>query len=539
MGSERPHPGTFLLSLRGALGVAILAASVPAIGVGAQEAGRPHRPADHADEHRHEPAGDGLGAVHFPITCTPEVQPAFDRALALLHSFGYEVSREAFQEIVAADPSCGMAWWGVAMTYYHPIWAPPSAEELAVGREAAQEAARLGARSEEERAFIEAIGAFYRDADRADHRTRASAYSSRLEQLALSAPRHVDAQVFFALSLLATAPANDPSHAHERRAGEILNRVLPGHEEHPGIVHLIIHSFDYPELADLALPAARAYARIAPASPHARHMPSHIFTRLGLWEECIASNLASEAAADEQVARTQPGAASYDALHALDYLAYAYLQTGRVDEARAVAARAARARTFDVPNFAAGYALAAVPARLALEQRDWAAAAALEPPEVEMPWERFTYALATSHFARAVGAASIGKLNDARAAIDRLAVIQEGLAKTPPPGPYDWAGQVESLRLSAAGWLARAEGNTEQALVALREAADLQDRVGKHPVTPGEILPARELLGDLLLELGRAPEALAEYQATLVVAPNRAASLRGVEAATRAIGGRG
>jgi tetratricopeptide (TPR) repeat protein len=495
-------------------------------------------PDHHASHHEahgdHAATSDGLGTVHFPISCAPEVQAGFDKAVALLHSFGYEPSRQAFQEVAAADPRCGMAFWGVAMTYYHPIWAPPTAEELSAGREAAARAAELGAGTDRERGYIEAVGAFYRDSETLDHRTRATAMAAALEALGASFPDDAEAQVFHALLLLGTAPPNDPERAQVRRAGEILNRVLPGHENHPGIVHYTIHSFDYPGLADLALPAARAYAKIAPASPHARHMPSHIFTRLGLWQECIDSNLASEAAANEQVARTHPGAASFDALHALDYLEYAYLQTGQIAKARAVMERAAAAKTFDDPTFAAGYALAAVPARFALEQRDWAAAASLEIPAATLPWERYPYALASTFFARALGAASLGRLPEARKAIDQLASFQQTLAKAPPAGPYDWAGQVESLRLAATGWLARAEGDTEQALALLRQAADLQDRVGKHPVTPGELLPARELLGDLLLEKGRPSEALKEYRASLETAPNRAASLRGITAATKA-----
>ncbi len=485
-------------------------------------------------EHHHAAAEEGLGAVHFPVTCRPEVQAEFDRAVALLYSFGYAESRNAFTAVAERDPACAMAHWGVAMTYYHPLWAPPRPDELAAGREAAERAAALGDASEREHGYIAAIGAFYRDADTLDHGTRAGAYRQAMEALSAAHPEDPEAAIFYALSLVATAPPSDAAYAQQRRAAEILNGLLPSMPQHPGIPHYVIHSFDYPELAELALPAARTYARIAPASPHAQHMPSHIFVRLGLWQDAVASNLDSEASANALVAQRFPGAASFDALHALDYLEYAYLQTGQEAEARAVVERALAARTFDDPNFAAGYALAAIPARWALERDDWGAAAALEPPVAELPWERFPYAFAATHFARALGAAHQGDLEAARAAVAELAAIQAGLAASPPAGPYDWSGQVEAMRLGAAAWLAHAEGRSEEGLALLRDAAALEERVGKHPVTPGAVLPARELLGDLLLELGRPVEARAEYRASLEVAPNRRRALAGLARADAA-----
>src|SRR6185436_3688533 len=316
--------------------------------------------AQESHEHQH-PEAEVLGHVHFPITCKPEVQPAFDRAMALLHSFGYEMARQAFASLAEQDPACGMARWGVAMTWYHPIWAPPTPAELAAGRAAAEEAARLGARSEREKGYIAAIGAFYRDADKLDHRTRATAYQAAMEKLAAAFPEDDEAAIFHALALLGTAPPNDTTYAQQKRAAEILNRLLPEHPDHPGILHYIIHAFDYPQLASLALPAARAYAKVAPSSPHALHMPSHIFTRLGLWQESIASNLESAAAAKAQMARAHPGATAFDDLHALDYLEYAYLQLGADQKAREVLEEVAKASRFDEANFAAGYALVAVP----------------------------------------------------------------------------------------------------------------------------------------------------------------------------------
>ncbi len=473
------------------------------------------------ETHAHHGERETLGTVRFPVSCSEQVRPAFTRAVALLHSFGYEDARDAFAAVAAQDPGCGMASWGVAMTYYHPIWSPPTPGELAAGRAAAERAGTAGAKTEREQGYIAAIGAFYRDSDRLDHRARALAYKGAMEDLTRRWPEDHEASIFFALSLLATAPPADKTFANQKKAAEILNGLLEREPQHPGVAHYLIHAFDYPALASLALPAARAYSKIAPSSPHALHMPSHIFTRLGLWQESIESNLASADAARRRVAKVRPGAASFDALHALDYLEYAYLQMGDEAKAKQVLEEAANAKTFDEPSFAAGYALSAVPARFALERRRWQDAAKLEPPKADLPWERFSYATAITPFAQALGAARSGQPERARAALSRLEEIHAGLVKSPIAGPYDWAGQVESMRLEAAAWVALAEGKKEEALASARAAADLEDRTGKHPVTPGGVLPARELLADMLRETGRPAEALAEYEASLREAPNR------------------
>ena len=491
--------------------------------------------AQESHEHKH-PETEVLGRVDFPITCKPEGQSAFNRAMALLHSFGYEPAREAFATLAEQDPACGMARWGVAMTLYHPIWAPPTPAELAAGRAAAEEAARLGARSEREKGYIAAIGAFYRDADKLDHRTRAAAYQTAMEKLSAAFPDDDEAAIFNGLALLGTAPPADTTYAQQKRAAEILNRLLPEHPDHPGILHYVIHSFDYPQLASLALPAARAYAKVAPSSPHALHMPSHIFPRLGLWEESIASNLDSAAAAKAEVARFDPGTTSHEELHALDYLEYAYLQLGADRKAQEVHEKVTKASRFHEPDFAAGYALVAVPARYALERRDWRAAAALEKPAAEIPWERFSYARGITSYANALGAARLGDLNRARKALAELEALHAALAKEPPAGPYDWTGQVDAMHLAAAGWVAFAEGRKEEAVKLLTAAADKEEAVGKHPVTPGAILPARELLGDLLIELGKPREALAAYEASLAEAPRRFNSLAGAARAAEQAG---
>jgi tetratricopeptide (TPR) repeat protein len=307
----------------------------------------------------------------------------------------------------------------------------------------------------------------------------------------------------------------------------MLNALLPLEPQHPGITHYMIHSFDSPQLAADALPAARAYSRIAPDSPHALHMPSHIFTRLGLWQDSIASNLSSAEAGRRLVARRHPGAASMDTVHALDSLEYAYLQMGDAAAARQALAEAAAATAFDDPRFAAGYALAAIPARFALERRDWKAAAQLEPPSVALDWASFPYARAITYFAQAIGASRIGDLDRARSALRQIETIHAALQKSPIAGPYDWTNQVESARLAAAAWLAYAEGRKDEAVKVARAAAQLEEATGKHPVTPGPPLPARELLGDMLLERGQSTEALAAYEASLREAPNRFNSLYG------------
>lgn len=495
-----------------------------------------------AQEHEHQHSADEFGTVHFAISGTPDVQREFDRGVAILHSFGYELARNVFTDIAGKDPRCAMAQWGIAMSWYHPIWAPPTPPELAQGRAAAEKAAALGAPTDRERGYIAAIGSFYKDSEIVDHRTRAAAWRDAMADLARRFPEDHEASLFYALALLGSAPPSDATFAQQKQAAEILNRMLPVEPNHPGVAHYLIHAFDYPQLASLALPAARSYAKIAPSSAHAQHMPSHIFTRLGLWDESIQSNLVSEATANALVAKLHPGAASFDALHALDYLEYAYLQIGQDEKAKHVMDRALASVAFDEPNFAAAYALAAIPARYAIERRQWSDAARLEVPKLPLPWEKYAYVPAITHFARAIGAARSGKTAAAQEALTQLTSTRDILAKAPPAGPYDWAGLVESLRLAAAGWIAQSLGKPVEAVGLLRQAADLQDKVGKHPVTPGEIVPARELLADLLLAQGQPAEALKEYELDLKAAPNRfnglygaarAADLAGDTAASR------
>ncbi len=484
---------------------------------------------EHDDGHL---APEKFGQVHFPTSCNAQVQPVFERGLTLLHSFAYARAAKVFEEVSAKDPGCGMAQWGIAMSYFHTIWGPPTEDEFAAGRTAAQRAAAVGAPSDRERDYIAAIGAYYQGDE---HPARVVAYEKAMTGVAERNPADHEAAIFQALAILGVAYNSPPdkTYARQKEAAKILNHLLTVEPEHPGIAHYMIHSFDYPELAELALPAARAYAGIAPSAPHALHMPSHIFTRLGMWKESIESNIASARTAQAWIARTHAGATAFDALHAMDYLEYAYLQTGQDEKAREIADGVAKVTSFDVPQFAAGYALAAIPARHALERRAWKEAAALTAQPATFPWAKYPYAEAIVHFARAVGGARAGALDTARREVARLADIQAALKGQKG---FDWSTQVEIQRRAAAGWLARAENKDAEALALMRSAAALEDSTDKHPVTPGSILPAREQLADLLSELGQPAAALAEYEASLRSAPARLNSYDGAARAAERAG---
>jgi len=476
---------------------------------------------EHGHDHQHAHAAtEAFGKVHFPISCGPGVDVAFDRAMALLHSFAYDEAAKAFADVAAKDPGCAMAQWGIAMSHFHVIWGPSTPDEFAAGKAAAQKATALAATgaTPRERDFVAAIGAYYAG-ENVPHAARVAAFDQAMAGVAERHPDDHEAAIFHALAILGVAYNSPPdkSYARQKQAAAILNGLLPLEPEHPGIAHYMIHSFDYPELAELALPAARAYSKIAPSAPHALHMPSHIFTRLGLWRESIESNLASARVAREWAARSHPGTVSFDALHAMDYLEYAYLQTGQDAAARALVDSVRRAAQFDAAVFQAGYALAAIPARYALERRDWKAAAAIDVP-AGFPWDRYPYAEAIVDFARALGAARTGDLAAAKRSVARLEAIRDGLKGQKG---FDWATQVEIQRRAASAWVARAEKRDESAVTLMRSAADLEDSTDKHPVTPGAVLPAREQLADLLLELGRADVALIEYEASLRTAPAR------------------
>jgi hypothetical protein len=478
-------------------------------------------------QHEH-PAGDPtkLGKVSFPVSCDPSVQPQFTSAVAMLHSFWYEKASETFAAIAEKDPTCGMAFWGVAMTYWHPIWQAPGPADLKAGTAAVEKAKLAVAKTQRERDYIAAIDTFYRDSDKRDHRTRALAYEKAMEQLQSRYPDDHEAAIFHALALLATAPPTDKTYVNQKKAGAILEPLFAEQPEHPGIAHYIIHAYDYPPLAPSALDAARRYAKIAPDSPHALHMPSHIFTRLGLWQESIDSNLASAASAQKNNA---PG----NELHAKDYLIYAYLQGAQDREAKKALEAPPQGRADDPQYMNWLYAMGTSPARYAVERHSWTEAAALTIPPNAFPGGRWAWTEANLHFARALGLSHTGNLEASRMEMLKLASLRDTLSQG--KDSY-WADQVDIQRETATAWISFAEGKHEDALTQMRSAADHEDKTDKNNVTPGVILPARELLGEMLLELNKPAEAMVEFEATLHVAPNRFNALSGAARAANLSG---
>ena len=480
--------------------------------------------------HDHSPQ---LGKLSFPTTCSAPAGAQFELGLRWLHSFEYDRAEKEFTKAADADPGCAIAHWGVAMANYHPLWAPPTAAELAKGKAAVAKARVAGAKSKREQDYVAAVGAFYDQSETLDHKTRALAYNAAMAQLHQRYPADREAAVFYALSQVAAGTLDkDPDYSREKSAFALLDAVLKDAPDHPGVAHYLIHSFDYPPLAELALPAARRYADIAPSSAHAQHMPSHIFTRLGLWDESIRSNQAAKAAALAHAKASGMAGAWDQQLHAMDYLAYAYLQTGRDAEAEKVL-QELRAIEQATPGQTTAYAVSAIPARVLLERRQWKDAAGFEPLALKAvtdnPW-----AVANVRFANAIGAARSGDVERSRARIAELQAIEQSLVI--PAGAYDWKTQVSIERQIAEAWLAFADGRKRDAERLMRAAADLDDATDKHPVTPGAILPAREQLGELLLELGRPAEALREYQSSLARAPRRLAGLYGAAKAAKLAG---
>ncbi|HJP68848.1 MAG TPA: hypothetical protein VJ846_08100, partial [Sphingomicrobium sp.] len=423
----------------------------------------------HADHHSPQ-----LGKVSFVTSCAPAAQARFEDGLKWLHSFEYRQAELKFGEAATADPRCAIALWGVAMSNYHPLWAAPTAEEFAKGKAAIDRAAAIGAKSQRERDYVAALRQIYGDSSRLDLKSRVLAYADAMDQLHARYPGDDEATVFDALALIAAGTLDgDKDYPKQKQAGALLNQILVKNPDHPGVAHYLIHSFDYPALAELALPAARRYATIAPDSAHAQHMPSHIFTRLGLWDEAIRSNLASRASARAHaLAMGMPG--TWDqALHAMDYLTYAYLQTGRDDKALAVLEDLRGIDRADPPSPTVAYAVTAIPARVLLERSRWEEAAAFTlPPNLAhlKALSNHVWAIANIHFAKAVGAARSGDRALARTEVSKLAEIERTLVI--PAGEYDWGKQVSIERQIAQAWLARAEDDPDGAVRLMRAAAD-------------------------------------------------------------------
>jgi len=478
-------------------------------------------------QHEH-PAGDAskLGKVNFPVSCEPPVQSQFRTAVAMLHSFWFEKASDTFAAVAEQDPKCAIAYWGIAMTHWHEIWEAPGPADLKAGLAAVEQANAATTKTQRERDYIAAIEAFYKDNDKLAHGTRALAYEAAMAQLQARYPDDHEAAIFHALALLAVAPPTDKTYVYQKEAGAILEPLFVEEPQHPGVAHYIIHAYDYPPLAARALDAARRYAQIAPDSPHALHMPSHIFTRLGLWQESIASNLASAASA---VKNSAPG----NEAHAKDYLIYAYMQGAQDRKAKSVLDSMPKGRSDDPQYMNWLYATGTSPARYAVERRRWSEAAALPVPSSTFPRERYSWTEANLHFARALGAARVGDTEAARKDLQQLESIRDILVHE--DNKY-WADQVDIQREIAAAWITLAEGHRDDALRQMAHAADHEDRTDKHNVTPGVIRPARELLGDMLLELNQPRQAMAEFDAVLQTAPNRFNALSGAGRAAKLSG---
>jgi hypothetical protein len=471
--------------------------------------------------------------VKFPISCEPEAQKTFGHAVWTLHSFWYPEALKAFTAITKVEPGCAMAYWGIAMSHWYPLWYPPSAAALKAGSEAVEKATAASPKTDREKDYIAAIAAFYHDSDKLDHRTRAVAYEKAMEQVHLRYTDDREAGVFYALALNATQLPTDKTLANKKKAAEILNKVWEEQPNHPGVVHYLIHSDDSAQLAELGLPAAICYAKIAPEVPHALHMPSHIFTRLGLWQQSIDSNRDAHAAAVSYVQKNL-GANAFDGetVHTMDYLEYAYLQTGQDSKAKQVLDELIGFRKSDSPNLPTAYAVAAIPVRYALERHDWPAAAALATPAIGFPLEKFPWAEAMVAFGRAVGKARTGDIAGAQADIAKLQSLEDQLKDA--KDTY-WANQVEVQRLDASAILAHVQGDNGKAVELAKAAADLDATMDKHPATPAAVQPAREMLADLLLDL-KDPAALKEYDASLRSEPNRFNSILGKARAAKQAG---
>jgi hypothetical protein len=474
-----------------------------------------------AQDHAHDLTR--LGTVEFKVECSASVQQDFNRAMALYHSFAWHVAAAAFADIAAADPACGMAHWGRAMVmldnpFLWPGNLPP--EKLDAVAEALEEARSAGIASAREQGYVEALQAFVQDRDTLDHRTRVQAFEEALGRVAADNPDDMEASILHALVTSANFDPTDRTYANQMRAAEILEPLFESHPDHPGVAHYLIHTYDYPPLAEQGLEAASRYAGIAPDAPHALHMPSHIFTRVGYWEDSIASNMAS-AKVD--------GGTTVNTHHAYDYMVYAHLQLAQ-DRAAEKALKQAREAN-KVDHFATAFAYAAMPARVALERGDWAQAAklALEPPADAYPWQKYPHAEAINAFARGIGAARSGDAAAARQQQERLETLRDAV------GPAYWVEQVD-IQADIVGALALcADGQTQDCIGTLQQAAAREDATEKHVVTPGPILPARELLADVLLDNDQFAEALAEYEAVLAKEPNRYRAIAGaMEAAEKA-----
>lgn len=466
--------------------------------------------------------GKKIGIVHLPDVCSVAATPHMERGLALLHHMTYEDARAEFAQAVVEDPNCALGYWGQAMTYIHPLWSdPPSEEDHAKGQALIEKAKSIGLDSPQEEAYVEAVDAYYSLGKTQNEKVNLAAFEKGWEKVYREYPEDIEAAAFYALSHMATADPSDKSFAKQRKAGAIAEEILVIEPDHPGGHHYTIHAYDYPELADKALAVARSYSNIAPEIPHALHMPSHIFTRLGYWDESIDLNSRSANAALKHPVN---GAVSLHYLHALDYLVYAYLQQGDDQKAMQVLNTLNHLEGPYQVHLATSYPIASIPVRYYLERQEWDDAAAFDLQVSEdYPMGKFPAVEAITYFSKALGNAKLGNAEEAKRALAKMETLRD---KTAEKSPY-WSKQVEIQRLAATAWLEYLQGNKEQGLRTMKEAADLEATTEKHPVIPGEILPARELYADMLLAQGRFKEAQIEYEKSLARSANRFNSLFG------------
>ena|SRR5579864_2291232 len=473
------------------------------------------------DSHVHE-APEQLGQVSFAISCTSDVQQEFNRGVALLHSFAYTAAQEAFRHVAGGDPHCAMAHWGIAMTNFHQLWEPPiRATATAAAQQEIDTAVRIGSGTERERGFIRAATVIFHHANTIPYATRVANYERAMAEVAAQNKTDVESQVFYALALLSDASRSDKTHAHQKQAADLLEPLFRVYSHHPGIPHYLIHAYDNAELAPRGLTAARDYARIAPSAPHALHMPSHIFTRLGLWQDSISSNTAARDAAHR-------AGDTGEELHAMDYLVYAFLQTGRDLDAAKVIHDLRAMPTLDTTDFKIGYAATAIPIRYLLERQQWAEAASVVPCTPTPP-----HVTAIAIWARGIGLARSGHPDDASRSVRDLHAIELQLQAT---GDAYWSAQVRIMRREVMAWSAQGQNKQDDAVALMRLAAEEEDSIEKLPVTPGPIIPAREQLGQLLLEQRRPGLAVREFQTALANAPGRLGSARGAAKAAQRSG---
>ena len=488
------------------------------------------------NETPHGAIPEKLGEVNFPVSCNPAAQKEFNRAMALFHSFWFDPAKKSFSRVLELDSGCGMAYWGIAiMTMGNPFAWPPNPNVMKAAATASANAQRVGAGSERERDYIAALAVYYKDWETTEYRPRVLAFEMAMEGVAARYPKDMEAQILYALVLNITALPTDKTFANQLKAASILEPLFKEYPNHPGVAHYLIHTYDYAELAERGLPAARAYAKIAPSVPHALHMPSHIFSRVGAWGEMVEDNRASYLAAKRELSEKTLGVGTYDALHAMDYMVFGLLQQAKDKEAKQFVDEVAAIQKVNVENFIAAYAFAAIPSRFALERGDWKQAAGLELSPAGLSWNKFPQAESILVFSRGLGAARSGNTAAARRDAERLQALRDSM--TAAKIGY-WAGQANIQFQAVNAWIALAEKRNDEAVKLMSAAAEAEEASDKHAVTPGNVATSRELLGEMLMALNRPEQAFVEFERSLKRDPNRLREIYGAARAAEASGDR-